>query len=147
MKQVMIYYVSPETTIHIATYRGHSYEITLAPAYASARLNRIIPISLQWHHMSTITSHITGGTTVCSCASNNKENLKAPLTVRFRDIHRWLVDSLHKGQIGGFSPQRAGDAKVFHALTSLCHTYELISHPYEIAVICGYNVAKSFGCQ
>ena len=80
----------------------HPYEITFEIRMSSVWLNQIIPISLQWRYMSTITSHITGDTTVCSCASAawQQRKYQSSTYCPFLGVSpRWLVDSLHKGQV------------------------------------------------
>ena len=69
---------------------------------SSIWLNQIIHISLQCRYRSTITSPITGDTTVCSCASatwHQRKSQSSNYCPFLRGIHRWLVDSRHKGRV------------------------------------------------
>ena len=75
------------------------YEIILIPYLW---LNQIRIISLQWLYMSTITSHITGDTTVCSNTSaawQQRNSQSSTYSLFLRVIHRWQVNSLHKGRV------------------------------------------------
>ena len=65
--------------------------------------------------MSVVASQITGGSIVCStvspCVDQRKYQSSAPLAF-VRGIHRWQVDSPHKGRV---------TRKSFHWLTSSWH--------------------------
>ena len=57
--------------------------------------------TLQWHHMGDMAFQITGNLTIQMLVqANNKGNIKTLLYWPFvRGIHRWLVDSPHKGPV------------------------------------------------
>ena len=107
----------------------HPYEITFEMRMSSGWLNQIIHISLQWRYMSTITSHITGDTTVCSCASAAWQQRKSQSSTfcPFLGVSPddwWILST--KGRWCG---------KCFHVMTSLCHTDDLLTPPYDIGIL------------
>ena len=107
----------------------HPYEITFEIRMSSVWLNQIIPISLQWRYMSTITSNITGDTTVSSCASAAWQQRKSQSSTYcpFLGVSPddwWILST--KGRWCG---------KCFHVMTSLCHTDDLLNPPYDIGIL------------
>ena len=107
----------------------HPYEITFEIRMSSVWLNQIIHISLQWRYMGTITSHITGDTTVCSCASAAWQQRKSQSSTycQFLGVSPddWVILST-KGRWCG---------KRFHVMASLCHTDDLLTPPYDIGIL------------
>ena len=109
--------------------------------------------SLQWRHISVISSPITSTSTGCSSALSGSQhrNITTPHYWSFaRQIQRWLMDSLAKGQYC---------RKTFHVLKAWCDAGTCRSHSLtqcwpivnimnessdHTTVICVYRTPKKY---
>ena len=83
-------------------YGNHSKDIFYTDETASSHCNRVNSYSLQWRHMGTMASLITGVSIVCSavCSGADQRKHQSSVSLAFvRGIQRWPVNSHHKGQV------------------------------------------------
>ena len=83
-------------------WKGYSLKRYLYTPSTCFRTKYLRRCPLQWRHKNAIASQITGVSIICSnvCSgANQREHQSSASLVFVRGIHRWPVDSPHKGPV------------------------------------------------